>query len=89
MFFSLAGMKKSNKTRSMQKSIRSSILVPILEKSEEPLKICNTSGSGCILCNYVVVSPRCKCLHNYCDFCLQTKITYNKENKCFFCINID
>lgn len=56
----------------------------LLKKSNDPLIICNTSGSGCILCKYIVISPRCKCRHNFCDYCLITRITYN-NNQCIFC----
>lgn len=41
--------------------------------------------SGCIICNYIVVSPHCKCLHNYCDYCITYTIFY-KNNKCVFCV---
>lgn len=25
---------------------------------------------SCIRCNYIVISPYNKCIHNYCDYCL-------------------
>ena len=41
----------------------------------------STKKYGCILCNYIVVSPYNKCKHNYCDYCLTSK-----AHVCIYCI---
>lgn len=50
-----------------------------------PVKKTTPVRTGCIICNYIVVSPQCKCLHNYCDYCLTYQIHYT-NNKCEICV---
>ena len=39
---------------------------------------------GCEICKYIIISPNSKCKHNYCDYCLTTRIVYVGD-KCMFC----
>jgi hypothetical protein len=43
-----------------------------------------TSKHGCEICKYIVISPNSICKHNYCDYCLTTRIFYVND-KCVFC----
>jgi hypothetical protein len=43
-------------------------------------------NGGCILCDYIVISPYNKCKHNYCDYCLHTRAFF-KKSKCIFCVD--
>jgi len=59
---------------------------PVVPELVNPVKlVCSKSYNyGCEICKYIIISPNSKCKHNYCDYCLTTRIVYI-GNKCIFC----
>ena len=59
---------------------------PVVPKPLNPVNlVCSkTSKHGCEICKYPVISPNSICKHNYCDYCLTTRIFYVND-KCIFC----
>jgi len=59
---------------------------PVVPKTLYPVNlVCSkTSKYGCEICKYIVISPNSICKHNYCDYCLTTRIFYVND-KCVFC----
>ena len=71
------------------KSYSHNTVVPELVVPVNPVNpvnfVCSkTSKHGCEICKYIVISPNSICKHNYCDYCLTTRIFYVND-KCMFC----
>ena len=63
------------------------LVVPELVNPVNPVNlVCSkTYKYGCEICKYPVISPNSKCKHNYCNYCLTTRIFYVGD-KCIFCV---